>query len=186
MLPELVFALNASESKSTNCVPYEVVFGRQALLPQDIIFDHGTFDENEQVSVGDYKDETTSVLQDVFDHVVKSLQINKKRMQEQYNKNLRFIDYTVGQKVWVKVKHYKTGENRKLAPRRDGPWTIVDKLPNGVNFRVENSRKQQKTVHHDRLSPFIAGSTPSEIGDNNIDNNTGLQKNIFLKVSKIF
>ncbi|MEL7328148.1 MAG: RNase H-like domain-containing protein [Pseudomonadota bacterium] len=57
VLPELVFALNASESKSTNCVPYEVVFGRQALLPQDIIFDHGTFHENEQVSVGDYKDE---------------------------------------------------------------------------------------------------------------------------------
>ena len=104
-----------------------------------------------------------------------SLVITRQVSSDIYNKNLRFIDYTVGQKVWVKVKHYKTGENRKLAPRRDGPWTIVDKLPNGVNFRVENSRKQQKTVHHDRLSPFIAGSAPSEIGDNNIDNNQSSQ-----------
>eukprot|EP00794_Sanderia_malayensis_P014851 gene14851-biopygen11943 len=42
---------------------------------------------------------------------------------------------------------------RKLAPRRDGPWTIVQKLPNGVNFQIENRKKEQKVVHHDRLLP---------------------------------
>ena len=74
-------------------------------------------------------------------------------MQQHYNKKIRYIDYMVGQKVWLKAKHYKTGENRKLAPRRDGPWTIVEKLPNGVNFRIENSLKERKVVHHDRLVP---------------------------------
>ena len=74
-------------------------------------------------------------------------------MQQQYNRNLCFINYSEGQQVWLKVKHYKTGENRKLAPRRDGPWKIISKLPNGVNFQIENSRKERKIVHHDRLSP---------------------------------
>ena len=59
-------------------------------------------------------------------------------MQKQYNKNVRFNNYKVGDKAWLKVKHYKTGENRKLSPRKTGPWTILEKLPNGVNFRVIN------------------------------------------------
>ena len=76
-------------------------------------------------------------------------------MQHHYNKKIRYIDYIVGQNVWLKVKQYKTGENRKLAPRRDGPWTIVEKLPNGVNFCIENSLKERKVVHHDHLVPVV-------------------------------
>ena len=38
LLPEVVFSLNVTESKSIKCVPYEVVFGRSVVLPQDILF----------------------------------------------------------------------------------------------------------------------------------------------------
>ena len=40
LLPGLVFALNTSESKAIKCVLYNVVFGRNAILPQDVLFDH--------------------------------------------------------------------------------------------------------------------------------------------------
>ena len=56
---------------------------------------------------------------------------------KQYNKKLKFNDYIEGDKVWLKAKYYKTGENRKLAPRRGGPWTVLRKLPNGVNFEIK-------------------------------------------------
>ena len=80
-------------------------------------------------------------------------------MQAQYNKNIRFIDHNAGDKVWLKVKCYKTGENRKLAPRRRGPWTVIKKLPNGVNFEIVNDQtKDKKIVHHDRLSPIREGT----------------------------
>ena len=84
-----------------------------------------------------------------------SLALSKTEMQRHYNKNIHFNDYCEGQKVWLKTKHYKSSENRKLAPRRNGPWTVLQKLPNGMNFRIENSRKEQKVVHQDRLLPFI-------------------------------
>ena len=75
-------------------------------------------------------------------------------MQKQYNKKLNFRDYAAGEKVWLKVKFYKTGENRKLSPRRNGPWTVLSKLPNGVNFRIANDKtREEKVVHHDRISP---------------------------------
>eukprot|EP00795_Rhopilema_esculentum_P006977 gene6977-biopygen8406 len=44
LLPELVFALNTSESKATKCTPFKVVFGRDARLPIDVLFDHDPLD----------------------------------------------------------------------------------------------------------------------------------------------
>ena len=77
-------------------------------------------------------------------------------MLRQYNRNIRHHDYAIGQLVWLKVKYYKTGETRKFPPpppRRDGPWVIVEKLPNGVNSKIRNAKtKESKIVHHDRLS----------------------------------
>ena len=61
-------------------------------------------------------------------------------MLEQYNKNIRFNDYKKGEEVWMKIKHFKTGETRKLAPRRNGPWIVLRKMPNGVNLEVKNQK----------------------------------------------
>ena len=161
ILPKLLFALNASESKATRCTPFEVVYGRPAVLPQDIIFNVLQPDPHDALSAASYKEEITSELQDIFDQIVKTLQLSKTKMQQRYNRNLRFTNYVAGQQVWLKKKHYKTGENRKLAPRREGPWTVFEKLPNGVNFKIINSKKEEKIVHHDRLSPVLGNAKPS-------------------------
>ncbi len=84
-------------------------------------------------------------------------------MQQQYNRNIRLNNFKNGQKVWLKVKHYKTGENRKLAPRRNGPGTVKRKLPNGVGFEIENDRKEIKVVHNDRLSPVVDNGYKNDI-----------------------
>ena len=80
------------------------------MLPQDIVFDNISND-----------------LQDVFAQVIDILKISKEEMQLEYNRDIRLNNYQVGDHVWLKVKFYKPGENRKLAPRRDGPWEIVEK-----------------------------------------------------------
>ena len=161
LLPELVFALNCSESKAINCTPYKVVFGRAPVLPIDIRFDVDQDTRvNDVVSPAEYFDERSFVLQDMFNAVIQELQLSKLKMVRQYNRNLRVIDYKEGDRVLMKVKHYKTGENRKLAPRRGGPWIVLEKLPNGVNFKVRNlSSNETKVVHHDRLSPFRETNT---------------------------
>ena len=155
ILPELTFALNCSESTAIKCVPYNVVFGRRPVLPLDIDFGTKKAVAGEEViTPTEYINEVGSVLNDVFNHVVKHLQLSKIKMQKQYNKNLNFKDYANGEKVWLKVKFYKTGENRKLSPRRNGPWTVLSKLPNGVNFHIINDKtREEKIVHHDRINP---------------------------------
>ena len=134
ILSELVFALSASFSKATNCVPYNVVFGRYPRIPMDALFTHSPQTVNLDVSTAAaYADDCSFVLQDVFDVVIANLQLSKHKMQQQ--RPSIYTNHQLGDKVWLKVKFYKTGENRKLAPRRQGPWTLLKKLPNGVNFR---------------------------------------------------
>ena len=154
-LPELVFALNTSLSKATKCIPYNVVFGRSARLPIDILFNHDNTQFNDDTAPTDYAEERSFILKDIFEVVLKNLQLNSEKMQAQYNKNIRFHDYREGDRVWLSVKYYKTGENRKLSPRRRGPWTVMQKLPNGLNFKIFNNHtRETKIVHHDRLTPF--------------------------------
>ena len=139
LLPELVFALNTSESKATKCTPFKVVFGRDARLPIDVLFDHDPLDCPEDIKTAEeYAKDRYFALKDVYNTVITNLQLSKKRMQAQYYQKIRFINYKVGDKVWLKVKHYKTDKIRKLAPRRRGPWTVTKKLPNGVTFEIMN------------------------------------------------
>ena len=112
ILPQLLFALNASESKVTRCTPFEVVYGRPAVLPQDIIFDVLQPDPHDTLSAESYREEVTSELQDIFEQIVKTLKPSKAKMQQQYNRNLRFTNYIAGQQVWLRkniTRPEKTG-----------------------------------------------------------------------------
>ena len=151
LLPGLVFALNCSESKATKCSPYQVVFGRKPVLPIDLLLGSSIQNKiNDIIKPRDYVDEIEITLRLVTEH----LKLNKIEMMKQYNKNIRFYDHVAGDMVWLKTKYCKTGENRKLSARRNGPWVIVRKMPNGVNFEIKNEKTSDiKIVHHDRLSP---------------------------------
>ena len=72
-LPGLVFALNASESKATRCVPYNVVFGRSAILPQDVVFDNSEPDQHDEVLPADFEYATSSSMKDIFSQVAETL-----------------------------------------------------------------------------------------------------------------
>ena len=166
LLPSLVFALNCSISRATKCVPYTVVFGREPTLPVDVLLG-SRFANKDVVSPSEYVQELEISLKSVWDSVLKHLNISKQEMMSQYNKNLRFHDHLPGSKVWLKAKYIKSGEN-KLAPKRSGPWTVIEKLPNGVNFRIRNDKSREtKVVHHDRLkavreNPLVRERSPDE------------------------
>ena len=94
ILPRLVFAVNTTRSKATNCVPYNnVIFGRSATLPQDITFHDFQPDQFNRLSVNDYQQELPITLSDIYNHVMETLEISKMKMQQHYNKTLRFNNY---------------------------------------------------------------------------------------------
>ena len=122
---------------------------------QDLFFNHpATPGDQDAQSAREYAAELKIRLAEVYEHVAMQLNLTRQQMWKQYNKNIRFHNYHVGEKVWMRTKYFKTGENKKLSPRRNGPWTVVECLPNCLNFRIQNdSTKNQKVVHHNRITP---------------------------------
>ena len=141
---DVVFALNTSYSKAIKCIPFRVVFGRNPILPEDMFLGvNEKYEFRDVTTPNDYAEELKIRSKLIYEQVNTQLEITRTHMQAQYNNKLNFNDYKVGDQAWLKKKYYKTGENRKLSPRRTGPWTIVDKMPNGVNFRVRNNSSGQ-------------------------------------------
>ena len=98
LLPWLVFTLNTTISKATHCVPFNVVFGRSTILPQDIVFKDIQSASLEHSSVNVYEQDLRTTLNDIYNLVIESLEISKTNMQCHYNKYLHFVDYKLGQK----------------------------------------------------------------------------------------
>lgn len=114
VLQEVVITLNCSKSTAIKYVPYNVVFGLSPVVPLDDEFSINRHVLTEDIATTrDYTEEVRVSVNEVFDHVIDHLKLSKIKMQKQYNQKLKYIDYREG-KVWFKVKHYKTGENRKL------------------------------------------------------------------------
>ena len=110
VLPEVVFSLNTSLSSATNAVPYDVVFGRQAILPQDLTLglrDNHTL--RDATTAEEYAKDVSFGLNKTFQTVLRNLHINREKMHKKYNKNLRVRPFQEGDKVWLKLKHYKPG-----------------------------------------------------------------------------
>ena len=157
-----MFSLNCSESAAIKCVPCKVVFGSSAILPANI-FLINTCDAalKDAVTPKEYVEETHDVMKRTWDVVIKHLHLSKEKMAQKYNKNIRYNDLQAGDKVWLKAQYVKSGENRKLAPKRVGPWTVLRKMPNNVNFEIKNDRSSTTSiVHHDRLKPLRGSGTP--------------------------
>ena len=154
ILSSTIFALNTSKSKAINCAPFEVVFGRKPVFPVDITFESVGEGISACSASGYLKDLKIQLLSNI-QHAAKFLGISKDQMIKQYNKNLNFNNYKVNDKVWLRNKTFKTGENAKLSPRKSGPWTVIKVYPNQVNFKIEDQSGGQKVVHHNRLSPVV-------------------------------
>ena len=92
LLPSLVFALNYSSSRATKCIHYTVVFSREPILPVDVLIGHCTVIKD-VVSPSDYV-KLGITLKNVWDTVLRHLNISKLDMLSQYHQNLRFHNHS--------------------------------------------------------------------------------------------
>ena len=156
-----------------------VIFDRSARIPIDALFNHDENHFKDVSSPADYAEVRSFILKDVFDIVAKNFQLNSEKMPTHYNKNICFHDYRSADKVWLNLKYYKTGETRKLSPRRHGYWTVLRELPNGTKSRfketsnAENSGSDLKDQHHRPVAPknelLLSGSSDSSESETSVE-----------------
>ena len=174
-LPQALFAMRTTVNRSTNLAPFQIMFGREASQPLDLIFGN----PNETTKVIDGNDDTkvASYLRNLRARVDKTQEFARKhlaaavtRQRRQYQQDKKA--FLPGSKVWLFTPTTKPGASRKLSSYWTGPWTVCNDPINDVMLRIQPHpswtwQKGTKVVSIDRLKAYIDGGNnePGEDDD---------------------
>jgi transposase InsO family protein len=149
MVSFITFAYNTSVNAETKMTPFELVQGRTARMPVDVVLGARP---SEARSTGEYSKEMLIRMQEGF-RAAKDASDQQKRARERRNQKggegVRGIAYKQGDKVWLDVREAGTS---KLNKKFEGPYDIVD--VHNVNYvTIIKEDGERVRVHVGRLKP---------------------------------
>jgi hypothetical protein len=115
------------------------------------------YSKDEQYSSADeYLKEVTSRFRAAKEIILKQLEmkVNQKKL---FNESLgKKVDFTVGEVVLVLKRHVKKGHVKKLTHLWRGPYVVINKFNNQINYEVQllKSRKDKHVVHASNMKRY--------------------------------
>ena len=157
LLPYVMMAYRSSVHSSTGFTPYKVLFGKEIVLPVDVMLDLGNGEKGSSAS--EYVARLLETLSTVVD-AVKGHQLRASRKQkEDYDFRAHFQYYSEGELVWVRGTARKRGLCPKLQRRFKGPYKIIERITE-VLYRLRPVEGGTETVvHFNRLKPCLSSVT---------------------------
>ena len=184
-LDALSYAYNTSRHESTLHTPFEVMFGRKAILPIDLDVERPNaaklLEDIEGADTGQSLEVLTSHRMEVLQEVKKNINLAQKKQKKQYDeKHSRAACYIVGAKVLKKDFTRKRRKGGKMDPKWLGPYMITkdigkgfyklalcenpDKVimrVNGVHLKSYHTPNSSPSSHPQSTSPSISRSRSS-------------------------
>ena len=159
------------------------LFGREAKLPVDVIFEAPT---PSPLCTSQYVLKLKTDLLQSY-HLVRKFSDCETRYQKQlYDRNIKYQEYQKNDLVWLLRPAVPRGRHRKFHHPWDGPYVIKKKLSDAV-YRIqrEGSRKRI-VVHFNRLKPFFSHSNDAELTKELITQTTvNLIPRVYLKMKRM-
>ena len=159
-LRKLCMAYNTSVHPSTGFTPFQLMFGRQARLPMDVVYSSPT---PEPHSASQYAAQLKETLEQSYQTVREHFQSEAKRQKEIYSKKVHGNQFDQGDLVWLHSPVVPRGQSRKLHCPWTGPFKVVKRLSDAV-YRIQDTRPKRKrsriVVHFDRLKPCTSNPEP--------------------------
>ena len=149
MLDNVLFVYRISFNRVLSDSPFFLLYGRDAILPQDLMFE--TPKNARAMDIEEYKMNLLKTLRMAYDKVTNRRELEQARYKKSYDITHKNIEFNIGDNVWVHFGLPEVGKTHKLLPRFDGPYRIVAKLDK-VTYRVGN-QKQIFSAHVQRLLP---------------------------------
>lgn len=124
MLPQIEFAYNHSINQSTNCSPFEIVYGQNLNCPLDLVALPTTRSFSGEAS--ERADQIKKLHAQVRTHIMKQTD----RYCKQANKHRKYIDFKEGDFVWVHLRkeRFPPGKYAKLKDRAAGPFKVLRRI----------------------------------------------------------
>ena len=137
-------------------MPNETMFGREVLLPLDLVI--GEAEPSGGSSETEYAAKLSEEMERIHQFARQHLKISSDRQKRNYDHRLvNQRRYNRGDAVWL-YSPEKKGVCPKLMHHFDGPFLVITRLSD-VLYRIQKGPKSKpKVVHHDRLKVYP--STP--------------------------
>lgn len=198
-LNKLTFAYNSSVHEGTRQTPFELMFGIKPRIPCDIAFDAPIlnlearpmnmstnnnnvitledvtdgecFEQNLPVQASEYLYYLQSHLKTVFKHAQMNRDIKMEKAKWRHDRQIKKFEYEVGDLVLTDHPRLKKGLSSGLAHKFYGPYEIIAKNLNGVDYTIKRlGTKKTKffQIHKSRLKIYFGhflNGGPRQSGD---------------------
>ncbi len=179
-LPQLMYAYNFGVHGTTNCTPFETMFGRTPKLPIDLLYPQ--IPPNIRVEIGSTDQEVhlegIELLEDsppkLCPDVTKTICLLKKRLLNigkvlRKNKDIKMDRaklihdrkikkefYEIGEYVLCSHPRIAKGQKRGIAAKYYGPFKVIDINSNGCNYIIKSDIRgaRAKQVHKNNLKAY--------------------------------
>lgn len=132
-LPHVEFAYNRAVHSTTNCSPFEVVYGFNPLTPLDLL-------PMPNISVFKHKEGQgkAEYVKKMHERVKAQIERKNESYARQANKGRKEVVFQPGDWVWVHMRKERFPEQRKskLQPRGDGPFQVLERINNNA-YKIE-------------------------------------------------
>ena len=149
-LPVLCAAYRATEHPSTGFTPNFMMFGREVVLPPDLIFPRERPQYNDSP---DFVDDLRNKLQDCYGQARENLRRASVSQGRYHDTRIVQNRYKVGDLV-LKIATKK----HKLTVPWEGPF-VIDKVLGDCLYTIAGKQKTYAT-HHNRLKPYTSSVIP--------------------------
>ena len=157
-LRKVCMAYNTSVHSSTGFTPFYLMFGRQAKLPIDLMYELPTANTTEKPAT-EYAAQLKKKLSDAYSLVRNKLQASHMKRKEHYDRRIHGKPYQDGDIVWLYSSVVTPGQSRMLHHPWTGPYKVVERIAES-DYRIKGLRGRKRTliVHFDRLKLCTPGT----------------------------
>lgn len=170
-LPYILLAYRTTPHHTLKQTPFYMLYGRNVRFPFDTLIPQAPRDDLElqEIAAG-HVDNLIEKLK-VADQVVRARLLDQDQRRAADNAAMKdLVQFSIGDLVWLHNPVVKKGLTRKLTSPWTGPWKVVDKFANLVNYKIHKMDKvgrlinnaKTRLVHVGRLKPYL-GPSASEI-----------------------
>ena len=159
LLPLLELALNSAKQSSTGQSPFQMVYGREAVLPVDVQFQTPI-----ATAANPAVEQLQQKLQDGWERATTSMKKAQERQKTSADKKRRAVEYQVGDKVWLSTEKIVLRGNKQLdrsmkfGAKFIGPFEVVEvKNRNAYRLQLPESFKMHPVVNVERLKKYVDG-----------------------------
>lgn len=162
-LGNVLASYRTSVHPATGETPYFLLYGRDPVLPDHMVFGEKLGIEPEEIDTKGFIKDYLSDLRNAYKQVKERLEKRAEKLKEWHDRFhlKKSVDFAVGDKIYI---YFSTAWDRdgssKFASRWSGPWRILEKLSD-LNYVCQHTTTgHEMVVHVDRMRLINKGKPP--------------------------